>query len=266
MDEKEQSQMQDDGSTLDTTNDENLNNEVVEDEEVQETDVQEDQAEEAEVEEEQEQELTPRQQKRVEQIQEMKLNKILENVTGSKTIAEKQSTYNPLDYTQAIEADKEVVDQLASDREQYGQQRYAEGLQQVQYMQWQNNIRFDLPLVKEKLDQLPPAVARAIDREYLLYSGADVEKGVVTNPNISYAEFVDAQIEKAELIASVKSVDSQKNVAKQAAQTGIRPNGSVNRTSKIASADDIANISQDDWEKNRAAYLQQLGVNYKPNK
>lgn len=265
MDEQELSQTQDDNSTLDTTNDENLNNEV--DQEVQETGSEDTQEE--QVEEEQEEELSPRQQKRVEQIEEMKLNKILENVTG-KRHSQPKTEYNPLDYSQALDTDEETANRLAQDREEYGNAKLEEGRgmasEQLQYMEWKNNIRFDLPIVKAQLDQLPPAVAKAIDREYLLYSGADIENGKVTNPNISYAEFVEAQIEKAEMIAAVKTQESRTNIAKQASQTGLRPGGGVSRANKLTSPEDIASIPQDDWEKNRASYLAQLGVNYKPNK
>lgn len=265
MDEETKSQMQDDEVALETTNDENLENEVVEEE--KEAEVVENQETETQ---EAEEELSPRQQKRVEQIEEMKLNKILDRVTGGKVPTQNRSGYNPLDYKQTIDADDEVVSQLTSDREQYGQdqrsQGQAEAMEQLRYVEWKNNVRFDLPIVKEKLDQLPPAVARAIDREYLLYSGADVENGKVSNPNISYADFVEAQIERAEAIASIRNQDSQKNIVKQAAQTGIRPNGATSRPNKITSPEDIAGISQDDWEKNRASYLQQMGINYKPQK
>lgn len=262
MDEETKSQMQDDEVALETTNEENLENEVVQEEVTE-------QQEESKDETEEQEELSPRQQKRVEQIEEMKLNKILDRVTGGK-VAPKPSGYNPLDYKQAIDADDEVVSQLSQDREQYGQdqriQGQAEAMEQLKYVEWKNNIRFDLPMVKEKLDQLPPAVAKAIDREYLLYSGADIENGRVSNPNISYAEFVEAQIERAEAIASIRNQETQKNVVKQAAQTGIRPNGATSRPNKITSPEDIAKISQDDWEKNRASYLQQMGINYKPQK
>jgi hypothetical protein len=262
MEEETKSQMQDDEVALETTNDENLENEVVEEE--KET------VEEPQETEPQEEELSPRQQKRVEQIEEMKLNKILDRVTGGKVPAQNRSGYNPLDYKQTIDADDEVVSQLTSDREQYGQdqrsQGQAEAMEQLKYVEWKNNIRFDLPMVKEKLDQLPPAVALAIDQEYMLYSGFDKETGRVANPNISYAEFVEAQIERAEAIASIRNQDSQKNIVKQAAQTGIRPNGATSRPNKITSPEDIASISQDDWEKNRASYLQQMGINYKPQK
>jgi len=259
MDEEVTSQTQDDETQLDTTS-ENLNNEVAEETEETVEQTEEETQEEAQ---EETEDLSPRQQKRVEQIQEMKLNKILDRVTGGRAPQE-QRGYNPLDYSKTIDADEEVVNQLSSDREQYGQQKYNEGIEQLRYVEWKNNIRFDLPLVKEKLDRLPPAVAQAIDREYLLYSGADTERGTVNNPSISYAEFVDAQIERGEAIASVRNVDSQKNIVKQAVQTGIRPNGATSKPTKISSSDDVANMSQSDWDKNRESYLRQMGVNYKP--
>lgn len=131
-----------------------------------------------------------------------------------------------LDYQTALDADPEVIKQLEDDRQREGQAQYNRGLQDLQYTQFYNNIRFDLPLVSEKLSKLDPMDAKSIDDEYLAITGADPNKGYVRNPDIGYAEFVEARLEQAERLAHSMNAQTVKNVAKQSAQTGLRPDGS----------------------------------------
>lgn len=131
-----------------------------------------------------------------------------------------------LDYNQALEADPEVIKQLEADRQRAGQQQYNEGLRKAEAIEFRTNIRLDLPLVTEKLQKLDPRDAEALDKEYLYTVGFDPATGYVQNPNIGYAEFVEARIDQAERLASAMSAQTVKNVAKQSAQTGLRPDGS----------------------------------------
>jgi len=264
MDEEAVSQTNDDAAELEnqdegveeSTSDENLNNENQEVEETVET-TEEAEGKTQDTEEETTEELSPRQQKRVEQLTKSKLDSILDRVTQGKAQA---STYKPLDYKETIEADEEVINQLSKDREQYATSLQEQTNERITTELWKRDIKTDLALVKDKLDKLDPSDARAIDKEYLLYSGYDQERGRVANPTISYAEFVEAQIERAERLASNLNIRTQQNVAKQAAQTGLRPTGGASKATKISSADDIANISDADWEKNRDSYLKQMGI------
>jgi hypothetical protein len=261
MDEEAVSQTNDDAAEL-----ENQNEEVVEEstsdehltKENQDVEETEEQTEETqEVEEETTEELSPRQQKRVEQLKQSKLDSILDRVTQGKS---RDSSYKPLDYKETIDADEQVISQLSQDREQYATSLQEQTNERLTTELWKRDIKSDLALVKEKLDRLDPSDARAIDREYLLYSGYDQEAGRVANPTISYAEFVEAQIERAEKIAANLNVRTQQNVAKQAAQTGLRPTGGASKATKISSPEDIANIRDADWEKNRDSYLKQIGI------
>lgn len=210
-------------------------------------------------------ELSPRQQKRVEQVEEQakeyKLNKILDRIQQSKKPAPKKEEVLPsqgMDYRQEIDAPEDVYERLEQDRQQYAEsirtQAQSDFQAQVASSQWQTNIRIDLPLVKEKLDMLDPQDAQAIDREYLYYSGYDETTGTVTNPNISYADFVEARIEQAQNLARRMNIKSQENIAKQASHTGIRPSGSTGRGStKVDSPMDIANMTPEQVEKNSKA-------------
>lgn len=260
MDEEAVSQTNDDAAELETqdevveesTSDENLNNENQEVEEADGTT-----EETQDTEEETTEELSPRQQKRVEQLTKSKLDSILDRVTQGKAQA---PTYKPLDYKETIDADEQVITQLSNDREQYATDLQRQTDERLTTELWRRDIKSDLALVKDRMDKLDPSDARAIDREYLLYSGYDQERGRVANPNIGYADFVEAQIERAERLASNLNIKTQQNVAKQAAQTGLRPTGGASKATKISSADDIANISDADWEKNRDSYLKQMGI------
>ena len=135
-----------------------------------------------------------------------------------------------MDYAQQLEADPEVVKRLEADRQAAAQQAYQQGqqaaTQQVQYNQFYNNIRFDLPLVSDKLSKLDPEDVKSIDEEYLAITGANPQTMTVRNANIGYAEFVEARLEQAERLATRMNQETVKNVAKQAATTGLRPDGS----------------------------------------
>lgn len=261
MDEEAATQTNDDAAELEnqdegveeSTSDENLNNENQEVEETVETTEETQETEEEATEE----ELSPRQQKRVEQLKQSKLDSILDRVTQGKT---QSSTYKPLDYKETIDADPQVIEQLSKDRSSAVEDAVTQNQEYIKTELWKRDIKTDLSLVKDKLDRLDPSDARAIDKEYLLYSGYDPQSGRVANPTIGYAEFVEAQIDRANKIASNLNVRTQQNVAKQAAQTGLRPTGGASKTTKISSADDIANISDADWEKNRDSYLKQMGI------
>lgn len=148
---------------------------------------------------------------------------------GDPTQRQAPSQPQQLDYSQALDADPEVVEQLTQDRQQHGTNEYNRGLQDLQYIQYYNNIRFDLPLVQEKLSKLDPMDAKAIDDEYVAITGANPATGTVRNPDIGYADFVEARLEQAERLASSMAAQTKKNVARQAAMTGLRPDGGTSK-------------------------------------
>lgn len=131
-----------------------------------------------------------------------------------------------LDYQNALDADPQVIQQLEADRRAEGESRYNEGLQTANAIEFRTNIKLDLPLVKEKMEKLDPRDADALDREYLYAVGFDPGTGFVSNPNIGYAEFIDAKIEMGERLAQSMNANTVRNVARQAATTGLRPDGS----------------------------------------
>jgi hypothetical protein len=216
--------------------------------------------------EEEDEDLSPRQQKRVDQIEaqakEYKFNKILDRIQNTRTAATPVEESKPLNYRDVIEADDELFGVLEKDRETAVANERASVNQALLTSEWRTNIKLDLPLVKERLDKLDPADAEALDREYLLISQFDGKTGNVGRNDIGYADFIEARVEQAERLASNMNLRSQKQIAKQAANTGVRPDGGARSSFKIQNPGDIANMSSEDYEKNRAAIYKQLGMPY----
>lgn len=138
-----------------------------------------------------------------------------------------------LNYGEALDADPEVIRQLEADRQAGNQAQYNEGLKRAEYLNWNTSLKIDAPIVEKKypiLDknspEFHPAVADALNTWYLNMSRYDSESKTVGNPDISYADFVESNMELVEEIAGQRNAQTVKNVAKQAAATGLRPDGS----------------------------------------
>jgi hypothetical protein len=138
-----------------------------------------------------------------------------------------------LNYQEALDADPEVIQRLEADRQATGQSQYNEGLKRAEYLNWNTTLKIDAPNVERKYPVLDPnspefhpAAADAINQWYLNMSGFDTETQTVNNPNIGYADFVEGFMELVQETAGQKNAQTVKNVAKQAASTGLRPDGS----------------------------------------
>jgi len=143
-----------------------------------------------------------------------------------------------LDYRTALNADDEVVQTLESDRQAYGKSQYEQGesqaLKQVNTVKWETLLNIDAPQVESKYpvlnpndkEHFHPALADTMSRLYFNTVGYDPNTGFVDKPNVRWSEFVESYMEFAEEIASTKNQETVKNVTKQAAQTGLRPDGS----------------------------------------
>lgn len=137
-----------------------------------------------------------------------------------------------LDYAQALEADTETLNQLDADRRQYGESRYQEGLEQVKVIEFRTNLRMDAPRIEAKYPvmdkaapQFNPVVADALNQMYLSAVGWDDRTKTVRNSDVSYADYIESQFELADELANERVARSTKNIAKQAAVTGLRPSG-----------------------------------------
>lgn len=157
-----------------------------------------------------------------------------------------------LDYQTALDADPEVIQQLEADRHREGQAQYNEGLRRAEFLDWKTSLKIDAPTIEKtypvldaKSPEFHPAVADAVNNWYLSMSGYDPQTNTVANSNVSYAEFVEGFMELVQETAGQKNAQTVKNVAKQAATTGIRPDGSsakrlnLNQSEKTMSIDEL---------------------------
>lgn len=153
----------------------------------------------------------------------------------------------PINFRELIDAPDEVYATLEKAAEEYGKslQATAPAPQQQQNqpignqtdtLRWEMGVKIDTPQVLAKYEQLNPdspkfdaVVADALNMEYLHTVGFDEKTGLVANPNISYGEYVEARFELANLLAQERVQTTTRNVAKQAASTGLRPDGSQSK-------------------------------------
>jgi hypothetical protein len=138
-----------------------------------------------------------------------------------------------LDYGQALDADPEVIARLEADRRAVADAQYNRGLEQARSIQFHTRLEIDAPKVESKYpqlnresDQFDPVIADALNGHYLHLVGYDSKTDTVQNPGLRYAEFVEAQYELAKALATEQVSRTSKNIAKQAATTGLRPDGS----------------------------------------
>lgn len=163
----------------------------------------------------------------------LRIQQLLQKMKESKEEPTAPKVPNALDYNQALDADPEVISKLEEDRNQFGQTIRDQTLEQVKSIQFHTRLEIDAPRVESKyptLDKLSPdfnpAVADALNTSYLSMVGYDPDTDTVKNPNIRYADYIEAQMELAEAIAGERNQKTAQNIAKQAATTGLRPDGS----------------------------------------
>ena len=144
-----------------------------------------------------------------------------------------------LDYEKELNADPEVIQQLNADRQRSQDSGYNEGLKQAEFLNWKTSLKIDAPNIEKKYpvldknsDQFHPAVADAVNSWYLNMSGYD-GNNIVNNPNVGYADFVEGFMELVQETAGQKITETTKNIAKQAAATGLRPDGSTAPTMNL---------------------------------
>tara|TARA_R110000868_G_scaffold393445_2_gene664476 strand:+ start:226 stop:1008 length:783 start_codon:yes stop_codon:yes gene_type:complete len=139
-----------------------------------------------------------------------------------------------LDYNSVLDADPETINKFQADRQRSSEQSYNQGLKTAEYLNWNTSLKIDSPVVEKKYpildkrsEQFHPAVANAVNSWYLRMAGYDADTKTVANPDVGYADFVESYMELVEETAGVKNAQSAKNIATQAANTALRPDGST---------------------------------------
>ena len=159
--------------------------------------------------------------------------RIQQLVEKLKTKTQQEQPIKRLDYQEALDADPEVIEQLDSDREAYGKAQYQQGARRAESVLFHTRLEIDAPKIESKYpvldktsEQFDPAVADAINNMYLSTVGYDAQTDTVVNTEIRYSDYVESIMELGNAIASEKTTKSVRNIAKQAASTGLRPDGS----------------------------------------
>lgn len=143
----------------------------------------------------------------------------------------------------------EEANELAN---KYGEERFNEGVAQAKALEFKVNLKIDVPEVNQKYEYLDkesqsfdPGRAAFVNNLYLKTVGYDQRTGSPSNSDIGYEEFVDGLMELVDNAATAKSADTATNLAKQSAQRGIRPGGVAK---KAYNGDDPRKMSDDQLE------------------
>ena len=163
----------------------------------------------------------------------LRIQQLLEKMKHNQEPTVQPPVQGGMDYASNLDADPEVVRQLEADRQAAAQTSYQQGLDQAKSIQFHTRLEIDAPKVEQKYpilnkesEEFNPAVADAVNSWYLQMTGYDPSTNSVSNANIRYSDFIEGVMELGEKTAGQKVAQSSKQIAKQAAQTGIRPDGS----------------------------------------
>lgn len=161
-----------------------------------------------------------------------KLESLVEKLKGPETVG--RADIKGLDYGSALDADPETVKQLEDDRYNVAQDSYNQGLQRAKSIQFHTRLEIDAPRIEARYpildkssNEFNPALANSINSWYLANVGYDAKSDTVANAEVRYVEFVEGIMEMADQMAGEKNTNSARNIAKQAATTGLRPDGST---------------------------------------
>jgi hypothetical protein len=147
--------------------------------------------------------------------------------------AQPQRKAEGIDYQKLIEADPEVYDQLSKASQDFGQAQYNAGLEQANSVRFHTRLEIDAPRIEGKYPQFDrssqefnPGLAGAVNEWYLATVGYDPNTDSVRNAGVRYADFVEGIMELADAMAGAKTTKTTENIARQAANVGLRPDGS----------------------------------------
>jgi hypothetical protein len=167
-------------------------------------------------------------------------NKAIERLTKKLAEASKQNRQPELTQKekQMIDEGDYTTEELNEKFSKYGDQRYSEALMQAQQsLGFQTRLEIDAPKVAQKYEILnrnsekyDPGQTALVGELYLRTVGYDENSGLVQRPDVRYEEFVDGIMEMVEIASAARNANSQRNVAKAAARTGVRPSGEAKKS------------------------------------
>lgn len=167
-----------------------------------------------------------------------------------------------MDYQKDLDADPEVVKKLEDDRQAASDEAYNRGLEQMNSVQFLTRLEIDAPRVEAKYPQLDknntekfkPEAATDVNLLFLRLAGYDPKTRAVKHPDMRYTDFADMIFGLANDLADTKVEEKVKEVKKQAAQTGLRPDGS--KTKSL----DMTKAPQDMTDEELDEYLKKQGI------
>jgi hypothetical protein len=141
-----------------------------------------------------------------------------------------------LNIEQDVDADDQLKERLIADRKAVEETAYKRGREEAaaanNSLLFKTRLEIDAPRVETKYPFLDKDnakfnkdIANDLNTAYLQAVGYDFDTDTVQNTNVRYGDFAEAYIRLAQDIASNLVEDSKKAVVKQAAQTGLRPDG-----------------------------------------
>lgn len=170
--------------------------------------------------------------------EQLRIQQVLQKLKDSKAAPVATPTApESLDYEKTLDADPELIKKLEEDRKTNGEALYRQGMAQANSIRFHTRLEIDAPKTEAKYPQLDktnekfnPTLANAVNSMYLSAVGYDENTDTAQNPDIRYSEYIDSIFELAGEIAGEKVEETKKNIKKQAAKTGLRPDGSATKT------------------------------------
>lgn len=164
--------------------------------------------------------------------EELRVQQLLKKMAEEKAPVERPKSSSSLDYEKELDADPALIAKLTADRDKSNQAMYDKGLEQANSIRFLTRLEVDAPRVETKYkfldkndEEFNPQAADAMNSKYLQFVGWDAKTQTVKHADIRYADFVEAEVEFAQDLAQHMVADTQKNIKKQAANTGLRPDG-----------------------------------------
>jgi hypothetical protein len=187
----------------------------------------EEQEKEEEVEEEEEEVEKPKSRR-----EELRIQQLLAKYKEETRAPEPEKVKDAIDYESELNADPELIKRLDEDRRRVADASYRQGMESNKSILFHTRLEVDAPRVEAKYPQLDkesddfnPQLANAINTMYLSTVGYDEKNDSVRDPNLRYSTYVESVFELANEIAGEKTEATRTNIKKQAAKTGLRPDG-----------------------------------------
>jgi hypothetical protein len=216
-------------------------------EETPEEELKEEPSEEEEGEEQAPPQMSRRRAKRLEQAQGnlAKLENLVSKLKGDEAPVQVPKPQG-IDYKEVLNADDDTIAQFEADRLATAEASFNQGREQSKSIQFHTRLEIDAPKVESKYSifdkdspDFKPETADAINRWYLTSVGYNPQNDTVANPNLRYSDFVEGIMELSDSVGNVKLETSRKNIASQAANTGLRPDGSTTKLNLNKSATEM---------------------------